>query len=175
ITNPSDNETVSTKKPEFFGDGPAGEKLTIKVESPIVYTDEITINEDGTWNWSPPENLTPGEHTITITGSNNTILSHKFVVLAAEDEPSFSASGSAEIETPTPSPTEIPTPTPTSIPTPTLNPTSTPTIFINEASPTIVQTTPSELPQTGNIAPTFLLFFISLTSVAFAVFFLQKE
>ena len=126
ILNPRDNENVSTKKPDFFGTGPSNSKIEIKVESPVVYNDEITTNADGSWNWSPPADLTPGEHTITVTVNENginKIVSRKFIVLAADSPLSYSASSSATPVTPTLTPTLTPTSalkittTPTTAPT----------------------------------------------------------
>jgi len=173
ISNPKDEETISTLKPDFFGTGPAGSDLDIKVESPVVYTDNITVGDDGTWNWSPPENLTPGEHTITITTEDKKTITRKFVVLAAEGEPSFSASESAKKTTPTPtkSPTAIPTKVPTLIPTNipvTIIPTNVPGEVSGDKSKN------EELPKTGNATPTLLLIVMAASSISLAFYYRKK-
>ncbi len=172
ILNPKDNESLSTKKPDFFGTGPSNSKIKIKVESPISYTGEVKTKDDGSWNWSPPKNLTPGEHTITATVVENgieKIISRKFIVLAADSPLSYSASPSATITT-----TPILTPTPTKIITPTKIPTIKPTRI-----PTVVYTskpsTSSGVPATGNLIPTIFLFFISFSFISFSFLSLKKK
>jgi len=180
ISNPQDNETVSSQKPDFFGTGPAGTKLSVKVESSVAYTGEITVNDDGSWNWSPPSNLTPGEHTITITTADNQTISHNFIVLAAEEQPAFSASSSSKTVIPTkiPTPTNTPTLAPTATSKPTLKPTLEPTSEDVESAVTQAPTdqlNSSQLPKTGSTTPTFLLIFVAVLSLACAVFFFQKD
>lgn len=174
ILNPKDNESLSTKKPDFFGTGPSNSKIKIKVESPVVYTGEVTTGDDGSWNWSTPKNLTPGEHTITATiieDGIEKIISRKFTVLATDSPLSYSASPSAT--TPTPTQTPVSTPTPTAIPTviPTVKPTliPTPTIYI------IKPDTSSGVPVTGNLIPTILLFLISFLLISFSFLSLRKK
>ncbi len=101
-----DGETIYTTKPEFFGKAPPQEQITIKVESESPISDTIRASSDGTWRWSPPKNLSPGEHKITITyRDENGILRNivrNFTIKAAEtDEPAFESTPSASL-TPTP-------------------------------------------------------------------------
>lgn len=166
ISNPQTNETLSTKRPDFFGTAKPGTNLKIEVHSSTAINDTTSVNSDGSWNWSPSQDLAPGEHTITITDENNNIISRKFVVLAAESSTSFTASPSAT------TPTKIPTPT-TKIttPTPTLKPTATPTpITIPVSNPS----TSSGVPQTGNTFPTVFTILLSLISVSFAFIYSKK-
>lgn len=178
ILNPKDKESLSTKKPDFFGTGPANSKIKIKVESPVVYNDEVTTDDNGSWNWSPPKNLIPGEHTITITTIENgieKIVSKKFTVLATDSPLSYSASPSAN----TPSPTSIPTPTPTSIPTsiPTIRPTliPTPTIISRSTIYTVRPSTSSGVPVTGSLFPTIVLSIISLLFISLSFLNFKKN
>ena len=169
ITNPSDNETISSPKPDFFGTAPAKTKLSVKVESDPVYTDTVTVNDDGSWNWSPPANLAPGEHTITVTTTDNKTISRKFIVLAAESsQPAFSASSSATITT-------TPTPTPTTkklTPSPTIKITNTPTTTqVKTTNPS----TASGVPKTGTTLPTLILIILSICSVSFAYVYHKKS
>lgn len=152
ISNPDNNETLSTKRPNFFGTANPGDKLKIEVHSPVAINDSITADDDGSWDWSPSKDLTPGEHTITITDEENNTISKKFIVLAAESNTSFTASSSA---TPTQKPTSTPIPTPTSI-------------------PTSVPSTSSGIPKTGNIFPTGIIMALSLISISFAFIFSKK-
>lgn len=112
LVNPAqDNAVVTATQPAFKGKGPAGEKLTITVNSPTAYTGTVTVKPDGTWDWTPPAGLEPGTHTITISflddqGVTQT-LKRAFVVAAASPAvgglPAFTASPSA-----TATPTAIP-------------------------------------------------------------------
>lgn len=122
-----EGEMVTSTQPEFFGDGPKGAKLTIKIESENPITDSVSVDDDGFWNWNPPEGLAPGPHKITITWKDisgiTRSLTRNFVVQAGE-APAFEASGSATTATPSPTPKVTTTPLPTSVPeTGTLTPT----------------------------------------------------
>ena len=155
ISNPSNNETLSTKRPNFFGTAAPGDKLKIEVHSPTAIDDSVTTDDEGEWDWSPPKDLAPGEHTITVTDEDNNTVSKKFIVLAAESNTSFTASSSA-------TPTQKPTSTPTPMPTPTSIPTSIPS-------------TSSGIPRTGNIFPTEIIIILSLLSMSFAYIFFRKN
>ena len=180
ILNPKDEESISSKKPDFFGTGPINSKIQIKVESPIVYNDEISTNSDGSWNWSPPADLTPGEHTITVTVNENgidKIISRRFTVLAADNPLSYSASPSATTPTPTLNLSPTLTPTPTSVaktttsPTPTIIPTITPVTTIRTSKPS----TSSGIPTSGNLIPTFVLLLLSSSFIAFSFVSFRKK
>jgi hypothetical protein len=143
IVNPETAENVNTQKPEIMGTGPVGKVLRITVESPETYTDEIIIDEEGNWTWSPPADLEPGEHTVTISyldeeGEEKTV-SRSFTVLAAGDSelPSLSGSPSGEA---------------TLSPTPSLSPTATP------STRTAMPSTEGGVPDSGFMTPTFILF-----------------
>ena len=159
ITNPSDEEEISTQKPEIQGTGPAGEVLEIIIESPQTYTDTIVVDADGNWDWTPPANLESGEHTITITyedeeGQEQT-LSQTFVILAAGDSdlPSLTA---------TPSGTATPSPTPSPAVSP--SPSATPDGRVSMPS------TEEGVPDSGYLTPTFLVFIMGLVLIAFGLF-----
>ena len=55
----SNNEIVTSVKPEFFGEGPKGTEIQITVESNPI-TDNVTIPASGEWNWEILENLLKG-------------------------------------------------------------------------------------------------------------------
>jgi len=172
ILNPKDNESLSTKKPDFFGTGPINSKIKIEIHSSTVYNGEITTKDDGSWNWSPPSDLTPGEHTITATIIENgveKIISRKFTVLATDNPLAYSASSSAT----TPTPTSTPIPTLSLKITPTLIPTKVPTLI-----PTIRTSKPSTssgVPTTGNLAPTIVLFLTASFFISLSLFSLKKN
>jgi hypothetical protein len=173
ITNPQEGESLATQKPLFMGKGPAEGKITIEIESSQELAGEVTTSIWGNWSWTPPKNLEPGEHTITISyfddqGIKQSI-SRAFIILAAEDSqlPSFTA-------TPSAAPTIEPSPTPTSVlPTPEETPTATPALGLTPTptsspaptmtptlalSPTPTATVPPEEVTAGLFLPTFLVF-----------------
>lgn len=128
ITSVTEGETITTQKPQFFGEGPAGVDITITVESDPV-TDSVKVNNVGTWKWTPPSTLEPGLHTVTLAyRDENGILQkiiRNFVVSAAEG-PAFEATPSATpAQTPASTPTSTPSSTPTTLTTTT--PTAPPT------------------------------------------------
>ncbi|OGM31104.1 hypothetical protein A2803_05375 [Candidatus Woesebacteria bacterium RIFCSPHIGHO2_01_FULL_44_21] len=151
-------ETVFTATPEFFGEGPAGETITITIESTPV-TESVRVSSGGLWKFSPPTTLEDGEHTITITWTDAQgflrRVSRTFTVLAAEGEPGFVSTPSGATATPSPSPTPSPTPTPTPSPTVTASPAPTPTRVS-------IPSTESGIPVAGSLTPTFLLATIGL-------------
>lgn len=178
ILNPKDGESINTVKPYFFGSAPQNSEVIITVESPETFTGQATSDSSGSWNWSLPGNLTPGEHTITVKTQNPTTglwetISKKFYVLAGEgDSLAFTA---------TPSATTVPaSPTPTSaIPSPTVKLTSTPTpvpTLVPTAVPTAVRvsqpSTSSGIPVTGNTVPTLLIITFGVISFIIARRFL---
>ncbi|MDP3955527.1 MAG: fibronectin type III domain-containing protein [bacterium] len=195
ITNPTQGEDLNTEKPEFQGTGPKGKTIQILVESPL-YNGTAVIDNTGAWKWTPPSNLEPGEHKITITYLGKSI-TKTFTVLAAEGGslPAFTATPSATITptraptatptpTPTPSassgsPTPTPTPTPTVklTPTPTLRPTPTitftPTPTSTVSARTAMPATTSGVPVPGSLTPTFIALIMGLI-LATSSFILKK-
>ncbi|MFH1561320.1 MAG: Ig-like domain-containing protein [Patescibacteria group bacterium] len=157
--NPDEGEMLQGSRPEFFGSGQEGTTFTIKVESATVYEAKLEVDEDGQWRWTPPGDLGPGNHKVTIeyldpeTGQTQTI-SRTFVLAAgSSDLPSFSATPSGQTTTPTLSPTLIPTTTPI--------PTIAPTVPVRTSQPS----TESAIPQSGSWQPTVLLLTAGLASV----------
>ena len=143
IINPNDGESLSTLKPDFFGKAPVNSKIDIKIESPVIINGEAVSTSDGSWNWSPPSDLTPGEHTITVSAKNPSTglmetISRKFIVYASDTGLAFNASASASLITPTA--VILPTDIPTLVPT------------VRTAKPS----TDSGVPVTGNSLPTVI-------------------
>lgn len=148
ITNPlEEGEKLNTQKPEFAGTGPAGKTIQILVESPS-YNGNAVVKNDGSWSWTPPTGLPPGEHKITISYLGKT-LTRTFTVLAAgtSETPSFTA---------TPSATLAPSPTPTK--TATASPTPTATASARTSMPS----TAGGVPTSGDLTPTFLVSIMGL-------------
>ncbi len=165
ISNPKDNENLFTNRPDFFGTAQPGSNLKIEVHSSTAINSTTSVNEDGTWNWSPSQDLEPGEHTITVTDDTGNIITRKFTVYAAESSTSFSASSSASVVTPTSAPTKTLTPTPTIKITPTVTPTP---------IPVIKPSTSSGIPKTGDSTPTVILLTLSLISLIFAFVYYKR-
>ena len=166
----TEGEVITSDTPEFFGDGPKGTNITITVHSDEEITGSTKVASTGSWSWSPPSNLSPGEHTITISwidlsGITRTI-TRNFVVQAGE-LPAFESTPTA-----TPKQTATPTPTPVKTGSPTATPkaTSTPTV---KPSPTLIAT-PSSLPKSGSLLPTVLMLIVGLGVVSFG-FYVWRE
>lgn len=176
IVSPGNEEDIATQKPNIFGTGPANKTLQIKVESPTPYTASIKTDASGNWTYTPPANLAPGEHTVTLTYGGNTI-TRKFTVLAAEDSslPAFTATPSASLtptKIPTATPTTRTTPTPTTragTPTPTLRVTATPTPIIRTSMPS----TSSGTPVSGNLTPSLFVLIMGIALIL-SSFVVQK-
>lgn len=176
INDPQEGETVFTAKPEFSGRGPANQTIKVTLESPKKFEEEIVVSAFGSWQWSPPEHLTPGRHTLTVEyhDENNIlhVVSRTFIVQAS----SISPSPTPIVPLPTIPPQVTPTPTPvrtTPTPTPvrtTPSPTPLPTItpIIKEA------TAPAEI-VSGNLTPLVILAILGLGLIYFAFVVHQKK
>ena len=161
IINPDQNEKLSTQRPEILGTAPAGETLTITVQSPATYSGTVKVDSKGNWQWSPPANLEPGEHTVTASyvdknGKKQTV-SHTFLVLAA---------GTSELPslTATPSGSATPSPMPTASPSPTPTPTATTSGRVSMPS------TEGGVPSSGYLTPTFLVFIMGCSLIFLSLF-----
>ena len=119
IFNPKDGESLTANQPDFFGSAPINSTVVIEVHSDVVVNGQVAADNSGSWHWSPPTGLTPGNHTITVKVQNSTTglwesVTRNFVVLASDgNSPKFEASASATTPTlaPSPLPTETPIPT----------------------------------------------------------------
>lgn len=165
-----EGEIITTTDPEFFGSAPKGTEIEIIVESEV-QTTTLKAGSSNKWSWSPPENLEPGQHTLTIKWKDaNGILrtiTRTFVVSAAEG-PAFESTPSA---TPTQTATAKPTATSTSTSTPISTPTVTATAK-SSATPTLTATSSSapKLPDSGVLTPTLGLFIMGLGVLLSSIF-----
>lgn len=65
VVNEEGKRETRNQRPTFSGTGEPGATVTITINSdPIVGT--TTVGEDGTWSWTPDENIPLGEHNVTI-------------------------------------------------------------------------------------------------------------
>lgn len=155
IDNPSTSgEKINSLRPEIKGQGPAYKVLTIKIESPTTYSSTVTVDENGNWSYIPPQDLTPGEHTVYVSfvdenGETKTI-SRNFVVLAAGESelPALTATPSAETS---PSASPLLSPSPSISPSP-----------ITRVS---MPSTETGVPTTGTVMPTFLVFIFGVLMI----------
>ena len=152
----SNNEVVTSVKPEFFGEGPAGVNLQITIESDPI-TDNVTIPASGKWNWEIPKDLPEGPHTITISWKDASgilrTLTRNFIVQAAEG-PAFVSTPSASLS---PSPSATPKATITSTPIATSS------------------GTPFPQPDSGSLTPTILLSIMGIGLIAFSFLLWKKS
>ena len=170
LKNPEEGEVIKDLRPKIEGEGPPQKKIQIIVQSEPEFSAEIIIGPDGSWQWAPPQNLSPGEHTLTINyyDEENVLqtITRRFQVAAQESV--------SPAPTPiTPLPTKIPTSTPTLIATPLPSPTTTPKpVITTTVSPAA---TVSGQPITGSLTP--LIIFVSLGIVisSFAYFLINQE
>ena len=141
ILIPKKNQNFTDTKPSFKGTAVANQDVQITIHSDENIQTTVSADSNGNWTFTPPDGLSPGEHTITIvTRTSSGILqtiTQSFVVYAAEGETT---------------PTATPTPTPVSLTSTTL----TPTPFDVTLTPTpggetyLTPTPTSPLPITGN-------------------------
>ena len=145
IINPTSNENINTQKPEILGTGKPGSRISVTVKSQTAQSGQAIVDVKGNWSWSVPENLSPGEHTITASFTDAEGLLHtvtrNFTVLAAETSnlPSVESSPSA-------TPTVTPTPTP----------------IATDIARTKMPSTEDGVPSSGNFLPTLFVFLAGL-------------
>jgi plastocyanin len=138
---------VATQSPEIKLQGPPGTTIKITVNSEHQQVIQSAIDANGEFEWTPPEDLEPGEHTVTIeyVDENGITQSYTqtFTVLA---------------QAPTPAPTLLAQATPTfsATPTATLTPTASPT------ARTSMPSTVSGIPDAGILTPTLILLVLGL-------------
>ncbi len=157
ILNPEkEGEEVATTKPEIFGNSPKDITLTIVVESPTKYTDEIEVGTDGKWDWTPPAGLAPGTHTVTVsyTDSNGLLQTVKrsFVVAAAGGTslPAFESTPSGKTATTSAS----------------ASPSAAPRVSM--------PSTQSGVPTAGVLTPTLVLFILGAGLLSVGIFWQLK-
>ncbi len=110
LLNISEGEMVATSSPEIIVEAPKGQKVKITVHSAVAQSTTGTAGSDKLINWTPPQGLEPGQHTVTLEYTDVNGIAQKitrtFTVLAAETSvgtglPSFTATRSG-VPVPTP-------------------------------------------------------------------------
>lgn len=157
LISPRNGEQVNSARPEIIGEAPPGTKVTVEVHSETPISGSVQVDDSGKFSFSTPDDLEPGEHTVTITGLISGVkktITRSFTVYAAGESnmPAFSATPSATLAV-TVTPTKKVTPTPTVKPSPTLKPTATvkPSPTVKPATTTSVSPT---VKPTATIKPT---------------------
>jgi hypothetical protein len=141
FSNPAnDGDTLNTQKPAIKGKAPAKTQLSIEIHSEQVINGTTTTDANGNWTYTPPTNLDPGDHTITVsyTDANGQQVSQtrNFTVLAmgTSTNPAFTSTPSA-----------TPTPTP-----------KTTTVSTSSARTTTVATS-GAIPKSGSVSETIMM------------------
>lgn len=154
VTEIDPGENVATSTPEIKVAGPVGQKIKITVHSDP-QTEEVTIGEDGEINWTPPEGLEPGEHTLEIEYQDENGVWQKivrsFVVLA--DEPTTGQGGLPAFSA---------TPSATLTPTMSLTPTPTATGSATDSGRATMPSTESGVPESGVLTLTLAIFMMGV-------------
>lgn len=167
IESIDEGEIITTTDPEFFGSGPTNEQIEIQVESEL-QSAVIQTNSKGAWSWSPPNNLEPGEHKVTLKWKDaNGILrtlTRTFIVSAAEG-PAFESTPSA-----TPTNQAAATATATSKATATSVSTSSATPIASKTPTATLMPTP----ETGSLTPTIGLFIMGIGILLSSIFVYKK-
>ncbi|MBI2008362.1 fibronectin type III domain-containing protein [Candidatus Amesbacteria bacterium] len=175
VLTPRNDEGINTQRPQIIGRAPAGVEVSIEIHSSHVIVGKVTTGEDGTFSYSVPTSLTPGEHTVTISAMIDGVLKQitkSFTVYAQGESnlPAFEATPSATL---VPSPTTTTVPTPTS--SPSVSPSPTPTSVAQPTiGPTVMPEPPAELPTSGNVWPTALILVLGLGLLASGGLLLAK-
>lgn len=153
IDYPTQDESITTPRPDIFGSGKSNLTVNLSIDTDIV--GKTTSGPDGIWHWSPEINLKLGKHILTVTQGTQ-LLQRNFSVVIPTDSTSplsFSA---------TPSATIVPI-------VPTTAPTVVPTIRTSKPS------TKSGVPVTGNTSPFYVLLLSSLLTVSYSLYFFYKR
>jgi len=163
ITNPQNNgEKINTQKPQILGKGPPQKTITIEIQSPKTYNGTAVADSSGNWEFTPPENLSPGSHTVTASyvdenGQQQQVVRQFLVMAEGElDLPSLEGTPSASAI-----PSAMPSPPPS------------PSPISRESMPS----TESGMPPSGTITPTLLvlIFGIFFIITGFCLRFLPQK
>lgn len=65
--NIAEGQSVPASQPNFSGTAGPNQLVKIVIHSETPYSGTVVAGPDGSWTWTPPSNLAPGPHTVTIT------------------------------------------------------------------------------------------------------------
>lgn len=100
--NISEGETVSNPLPTFSGKALPNQVVKILVQSDTPMSGTVVADSTGSWSWTPPANLSVGQHTVTITivnpdGTEQTVVRSFTVTAGAPILPITSGTPSAQL------------------------------------------------------------------------------
>lgn len=151
IVFPSEEaEVVNSTRPELSGQAPPGAVLQIEVHSETPHYGVVQSDAQGNWSWTPPADLEPGEHTITVTYTDENgqqqRMTRNFLVMVDASLPAFESTPSGRVASPTPSPrpSPVPSPLPSPVPSPLPSPIPSPTASVSAGT---------KLPVSGSSMP----------------------
>lgn len=131
ILTPKKDEEFSDQQPLLKGIASPGASVKIIIHSSEQIDTQVTADARGNWIYRPTQQLSPGEHTVSITTRDQSgilkTITQSFTVYAAGTTVNQTATPSAT-PTITTSPAPSNTPSPTAILRPTLAPTLQPTL-----------------------------------------------
>ena len=113
ITYPAvDGDIISVALPQLQGNAPAASRVTVSVKGKTTQTSTVTTDPSGIWTYTPVSKLTNGSYTVTISATIDGIkktAQRLFTVdlSQAGSVPSFTASSSGTVVTPTPTPSPV--------------------------------------------------------------------
>lgn len=100
LENPKDGDVLQTTSPEFFGGGPPNKSITITVESDPV-TSIVATDSKGNWQWTTPQKLEPGSHSVTLSWTDeNGILKKITRTFTIQAQSTSSTASSEKVVTP---------------------------------------------------------------------------
>lgn len=151
LTIPAAGTVLKETQPTIEGTAPANTELQIKIESDPVYNLATQADENGNWTVTPPADLATGEHTLTVSytdenGQKQT-LKRKFLVQAngatgsargTGSTPSYTSTDESSADTPSATGAPRPTTTPKTTAKATTTPKTTAKTRVSTASATPV-------------------------------------
>ncbi len=159
LTSPKNNETITTQRPDVFGQATAGSNLRLILDDKAF---QVHVPENNTWHWSPVNDLSLGSHQLSVSDTQDTIHINFSVSLQSQGNSNiaFTATPSATLIPTQPIITLTSTPT-QSLPSPTITPI--PTVRTAKISTTsTLYKSGNSLPTTAIIVASVLLFSVSL-------------
>lgn len=189
IIVPKKNEGFTDQKPLFTGTASPSANVRIVIHSQTPIEGSVQADTSGNWEFRPDQQLSPGNHTISITTRDKSgilqTITQNFTVYAAGTQINGSAiiSPTPTILTPTPSLTATPSPTLTLSPppasstadlTPSASPTATVAPVAIVVSPTAILTKTPRL-VTGSKSALFVGIAGIITTISGAVLFLLSH
>lgn len=152
ILTPQENQEFNDQKPLFKGTALPNEEVQVTINSEEQIQTTVKADTNGNWTFRPQSDLSPGEHSITITTKNSAgilqTIKQTFTVYASGTQ----IQGEKGSPTPTPTSTVTVTSTPTPTPFITTVPTEPPAVVSPTITPSdslLITATPT-LPPTGS-------------------------